>query len=548
MFCSDIPQPLFFIFSSFTPQLLYFSHLPVAIIGLILGIFVYLKNKENDRLVSRLLLFISVIFFLWSFLDLIIWTNIDSGTVVFTWSIINLVEMLATSGTLYFAYVFLEKKDVALKFKMIIGFLLSVFVVLIPTRLNIPGFDIINCEAEQGQLIYYFYFLEILFFTTLAIYLIKKIIQAKKEERGMVIYFAVGALCFLASFSGANIIGSLTERWEILQYGLFGMPVFMALLVYLIVHYKAFNIKLLTAQALVFSIGILIFSEFFFIRTTINRIITSIILALVLGFGWWLVRSVKSEVLTREALAVSNSSLQLANERLKKLDESKSEFLSIASHQLRTPLTGIKGYLSMILEGDYGAVTPKVKPVIENVFQESDRMTRLVNIFLNVSRIESGKFIITRKDTNFVELVKEVLKTLKLGIEQKKLELVFNEPKQLLPLLKIDGDKIKDVMSNLIDNAIKYTPKGKIEIFIEQIGQAIKVMVKDTGIGIPKGEDKELFKKFVRGEGVAQINTGGSGLGLFIVKKIVEAHGGKVWVESAGKGLGSSFIFSLPMA
>ena len=218
-----------------------------------------------------------------------------------------------------------------------------------------------------------------------------------------------------------------------------------------------------------------------------------------------------------------------------------------AAHQLRTPLTGIKGYLSMVLEGDYGPISQKVKNIVEEVFTNSDRLTRLVNIFLNVSRIESGKFEMAKKDTDLVLLIEGAIKTMKLPAEQKKLDLVFRQPKKLIPHLRLDQEKIQDVLLNLIDNAIKYTPKGKIEIFVEEIGLAIQVTVKDTGIGIPKGEDRELFKKFVRGEGVAQINTGGSGLGLFIVKKIVEAHSGKVWVESAGKGMGSSFIFTLPM-
>ncbi len=249
-----------------------------------------------------------------------------------------------------------------------------------------------------------------------------------------------------------------------------------------------------------------------------------------------------------EQVEITNKQLEINNQRLKQLDSAKSEFLSIASHQLRTPLTGIKGYLSMILEGDYGAITPKVKPIIEEVFQNTDRLTRLVNIFLNVSRIESGRFEIDRKDVDFVELTEEVVRTLKLVAEQKKLELIFHHPDKLLPMLKLDKDKIKDVLLNLVDNAIKYTSKGKIEIFLEKFGEALKVIVKDTGIGIPKGEVRELFKKFVRGSGIAQINTGGSGLGLFIVKKIIEAHNGKVWAESAGKDMGSSFIFTLPMS
>ena len=243
----------------------------------------------------------------------------------------------------------------------------------------------------------------------------------------------------------------------------------------------------------------------------------------------------------------ANYDLKQANIRLKKLDETKSEFLSIASHQLRTPLTGIKGYLSMVLEGDFGQVQPRIKGVVQEVYQNTDRLTRLVNIFLNVSRIESGRFEITRKDADIIKLIEGVIKTLQLNADQKKLKLSFHKPKEALPVIKIDQEKIQDVLLNLVDNAIKYTPKGKIDVFIEKTGQALKITIQDTGVGMKKGEDKELFKKFVRGEGIAQINTGGSGLGLFIAKKIVEAHQGKIWAESEGKDMGSKFIFTLPL-
>lgn len=248
-----------------------------------------------------------------------------------------------------------------------------------------------------------------------------------------------------------------------------------------------------------------------------------------------------------QQIQTANRDLQSANVRLTQLDHAKSEFLSIASHQLRTPLTGIKGYLSMILEGDYGIIPEKMKHVIADVFQASDRLTRLVNVFLNVSKIESGKFELSKKPSDLIILIENVVKELKLAAENKHLALIFNKPKKLIPLLNIDADKIKDVILNLVDNAIKYTQQGKIEIKAELIGIAVQVSVKDTGIGMNQRDASELFKKFVRGEGIAQVNTDGSGLGLFIAKKIVEAHSGKIWVESAGKDMGSSFIFTLPI-
>src|SRR3989338_4348968 len=241
-------------------KILYYSHIPTAIIALLLGFFTYIKNRR--LLSAKILLFISIIFSLWSTSDLVIWVNPDSRKVIFLWSLINLLEMLVTSGTLYFSYVFLEKKDAPLKYKIIIGMLLGIFMAFIPTTFNLSGFNAPNCEAEQGPLIYYFYFLEVLFFLWLLIYLIRKVIKSKGEDRKETIYFAVGAILFLTSFSGANLAGSFAafinpdnpNNLLILQYGLFGMPVFMGLLTYIIIKYKAFNIKLVLAQALVVGI------------------------------------------------------------------------------------------------------------------------------------------------------------------------------------------------------------------------------------------------------------------------------------------------------
>jgi len=243
-----------------------------------------------------------------------------------------------------------------------------------------------------------------------------------------------------------------------------------------------------------------------------------------------------------------NVALKQANVHLKKLDEAKSEFLSIASHQLRTPLTGIKGYLSMILEGDFGKINLKQKKVVRDAFNASDRMSRLINVFLNVSRIESGHLKLDYADLDLVNLIQGCVKDLQNLAQERGLDLKFIKPQIEIPQLRADADKIKDVVLNLVDNAIKYTPKGKIEVSLSlKDKEEVLAQVKDTGMGLDqKGIDK-LFNKFSRGEGISKINTTGSGLGLYIVRRIIEEHGGKVWVESDGLGKGSTFQFTLPI-
>ena len=246
-------------------------------------------------------------------------------------------------------------------------------------------------------------------------------------------------------------------------------------------------------------------------------------------------------------LQKANRDLQDANVKLRELDKAKSEFLSIASHQLRTPISAIKGYLSMIVDGDFGKVPKNITKVIKDLFESASRLARLINIFLNVSRIESGRLKLEKKALQINDLIESVVTELANQAKQKGVELVYKKPKGKIPEIFADSDKLREVVLNLVDNAIKYTPQGKIEIFVKFDSKELTFLTKDTGIGIDPKEVKSLFRKFVRGSGVAQIHTGGSGLGLFIAQKIVKEHNGRIWAESKGKGKGSTFQFVVPV-
>ncbi|MDD4304587.1 MAG: ATP-binding protein [Patescibacteria group bacterium] len=247
-------------------------------------------------------------------------------------------------------------------------------------------------------------------------------------------------------------------------------------------------------------------------------------------------------------LSSKNMELKDANIHLKKLDQAKSEFLSIASHQLRTPLTGIKGYLSMIIEGDYGKVPDRLLKIIKEVFEAGDRMSRLVNVFLNVSRIESGRLKLDFSEVDIASVIDRCIKDLESNAKKKNIVLNFKDSRsddKKDKKINADPDKLKDTILNLIDNAIKYTEKGSVVVELSNDKNNVIVKIKDTGIGLSDSEIDRLFSKFSRGDDSAKINTDGSGLGLYIARKIVEAHDGKIWVESEGKGKGSTFQFTL---
>jgi len=249
----------------------------------------------------------------------------------------------------------------------------------------------------------------------------------------------------------------------------------------------------------------------------------------------------------QEKVDIQTKELKKAYDELKELDNAKSEFLSIASHQLRTPLTAIKGYVALLLGGSYGKITKKSKIPIENINKSSERLIKLVNELLNVSRIEAGKMEINFEQVSLEEVINSVIEELKYQAESKKLYLKKEEPKVLIPKISIDKDKIKQAIMNVLDNAIKYTNKGGIIIKTKTDNSKITVEIFDTGEGMTQEEIHKLFKSFSRGSAGSKFFVDGTGLGLFIARRFIEIHGGKIWAESPGKGKGSAVFIELPI-
>ena len=228
----------------------------------------------------------------------------------------------------------------------------------------------------------------------------------------------------------------------------------------------------------------------------------------------------------------------------------------MVSHQLRTPPTPIKGYSSMLLEGAYGDLNSEQKRAIGNISRANDQQIDFVEDLLNVSRIEAGRMDFKFSKCQIKDICQEVIDSLILKAQNKNLFLEYKNPFEILPEITVDRGKIREVISNLVDNAIKYTIKGGVTVYTELCARTdercllvphLRITISDTGIGIPKEEIPYLFKKFSRGKDINRLNTGGTGLGLYVVKLITEANGGKVWIESAGSGFGTKFIFELPL-
>jgi signal transduction histidine kinase len=237
--------------------------------------------------------------------------------------------------------------------------------------------------------------------------------------------------------------------------------------------------------------------------------------------------------------------LRVANRHLKELDKAKDEFISMASHQLRTPLTTIKGYLSMMLEGDAGKLTAMQKEFVGYAFGSSERMVNLISDLLNVSRLSAGRFLIQTKPTNMVAMIADEVRQLQTHADAKNIQLIFEPPAEILPPAEIDENKTRQVVMNFIDNAIYYTQKGEVQVVLEQSGDSVRLEVRDSGIGVPDAAKHKLFSKFFRADNAQIVRPDGTGLGLYLAKRVVEDQGGTI-IFSSVEGKGSTFGFELP--
>lgn len=257
----------------------------------------------------------------------------------------------------------------------------------------------------------------------------------------------------------------------------------------------------------------------------------------------------------------TSKQLKIANTKLKELDKLKDEFVSIASHELRTPMVSIKNYLWMTIAGKGGKITKKQKFYLDRAYDSANRMTKLVNDMLNISRIESGRILLNPQKVNILELAQQLIGDMEPKAKQMEIDLsvepkakvIGSEQTAELPYVIADQDKIAEVIINFLSNSLKFTPAhGSITIWFELDKRAnmVNVRVTDTGVGLSDDQIPKLFKKFgMLKESYKSISDAaqGTGLGLYISKSVVQLHGGKIWVESKGKDKGSTFSFSLPI-
>jgi signal transduction histidine kinase len=525
----------FLLFSDnvFSP-LIYYSHLFPAILSVIFGLFVLVSNHRGA--LNRLLFTLAVVFTAWSLVDLILWATEKVDYIMFFWSSLIYLDVLLYIVTYVFVFYYLFRKELPVSN---VAFLFALFLPIIflaPTSLNLTGFDFTNCDREaiEGPLWLYAYFVELIIVGLIFVAGVKYFRNENdKTKISKNILVVVGSLLFLLSFSFGNIFGSFALDWSIAQYGLFGMPIFIGILSYLIAKHRAFNTNILPTQVLVFGLWILTVSLFFLQTLTLVRMVVFINLLLVTILGYFLIRSVKSEVSARENLQKANTQ-----------QESLMRFIN---HQVKGFLTRSRLIFDALKNDEYGDLTPEARKLVEVGFDTNTQAVQMVKSLLDASNLSDGTVTYQHVNFDFRALVSDIVGQLKSTAEAKGLNL--NTQIDASKEMMVNGDltHIAQAVRNLIENSIQYTNAGAVTVSLNSVDKKVIFKVEDTGIGLSEEDKKVLFRQGGRGEEAQRRNVNSTGYGLFITYKIVKDHNGHIKATSLGRDKGSTFEFSLPL-
>jgi len=458
-----------------------------------------------------------------------------------------------------FLYVFSVEDSQLSKWKLLAFF--SPYFAIVGLLVFYPGFIVSYQESYgetlgkmvfgKGFLIYAFYILAFIFVGVGL--LVKKYRESagifKTAIRELLIAVGVASVTavLMSLFSPIFASGGHDLFW----IGHLAVILLIPLTTYILVKYNFWNIKIIATELFISIIVLVLITELFLASSLLDLFIKTVIAMLIIFSSSFLVASVKREIQSKERIVRLSQDLDLISKRLKVLDKKKSEFLSIASHHLRDPLTAIKGYASMLSEGSFGDLSRPVLEAIEKIFVSSGHLVTMISDFMDISRIESGDMNYNFKDVDMKKLFLILADEMKQSAEHS--HLVFTAtvdegPSEDEEYVTVgDEGKLRQVVSNLIDNSIKYTPHGEISMLLYKSPDKKKIIfsLSDTGIGMSELTKEKIFKKFSRAEGVSKVYTEGTGLGLYVAKEIVKKHEGRIWAESKGEGHGSSFYVEL---
>jgi signal transduction histidine kinase len=539
MYCAEIIPTTYWLFSSEVPTLVYYSHIPSLFIALALA--GLLLSQKHKTLPSVLLILLNLLFSGIILNNLVLWTSSDLGLITFLWELSQIIFTAIPLVALFLFYAFSSKKRIPLLYKALWSLPLIAVAAFSFSSNSVIYADATTCVALISSVVDYMQAattaVVIMWLLLAGIRRISTI--ADHSERRKVLLFTIGIGSFLGVFALTWTVASLFGFFALEQYGLYGMVAFMTLLTYLIVHYRAFNVGLIASQALVIALIILIGSQFTFVRNTTNLILTAIALVLTGVIGIILIRSVKREIEQRKHIELLAKDLESSNKQ-------QIILIHFITHQIKGFVAKSRNIFATLLDGDYGQVQDTMRPMLEEGLRSDTKGVSTIQEILNAANIKSGKVSYVKQEFDVKALVDEVGTDLRAAAEAKGLQLTTDTGTEPL-MFAGDRAQLVNAFKNLVDNSIKYTPKGEVRVSLAKDAGKLRFMVQDTGVGISKEDMAHLFTEGGHGKDSVSINVESTGFGLYIVKNIIEAHNGKVWAESEGAGKGSRFITELPV-
>lgn len=524
----------------------------IDIVGIFLAFWVYASNPKEKTTKGFLFMVFSILSWITFYHFASMQKYADSSLLLFRLAN-GSVFLFFISYYFFIVRWFLEKD----KLYRILGWLvllyglffgsISVFTNLIVTSTEFKNWGGFPLFSSWGWFVFYGHV--ILLTILINIVLVRSYAVSSQENKTKIQYFLSGLVFFAVfNFIFNVVLPIFWGNYKYYYFGNYSTIVLLVLTAYAIVKRQLFNIKVIATESVVvvLSIGLLI--EVFVSNSVVETLVKAIIWLLATYGGYQLIKSVKVEIKQREDLAVLAKQLEDANNHLKEIDKLKDDFLSMASHELNTPIAAIEGYLSMILqEGMGGKIPDKAREYLQTVFTSSQRLASLVKDLLNVSRIESGRIHIIYEQKQITAVIDQAIMEVMSKAREAKHSLTFEKPIKPIPLTYFDVTRVTEIMINMLGNSIKYTPPGgKIVVKAVSDDKKIVVSVEDNGKGIPKDRVNAVFQKFTQVD-VMKDEVKGTGLGMYIAKKFIELMNGQIWFQSPGENKGTTFYISLPV-
>jgi len=527
------------------------SCLITSFVSFSFGVFVFF-NRRNE--INFLWFLTSTAISIWSlgFFGVVYFT--DYNLAWFSQYFLDIGGILVPIFFLNFVIVFLKLKSSYYKI-IIISRIAGLFLIILNFT---PFFK--KGMISYGEFSYWInpgilYFLFPLYFAIFSIYAFILLVKEFKGKSDKILKAQIKYIIFAHIIGfGGGVTNFFPQLFKIYPFGNYLIVLYIFFISYSILKHHLFDVRVLATELFAFGICITLVTRTLLAVSLYELIVNGIITIAVSIFGILLVQSVLKEVRQREQMEKMADDIKKAyetekraKEELLRLDEAKNQFTMATQHHLRTPLTSMRGYIDLIMGGTYGKIPDKLKEPLLKFEISTKRLIKIVNEFLDISQFQLGKQVVSLKPGVKIEpIITEIIEELKFEVETKKLYLIFEKPEHMYEI-KADEEKLKVALFNLIDNAVKYTQKGGVRITITD-GDKIDIRIKDTGIGIAKEEIEKLFgRTFERGKEAKKIFTTGRGIGLYITGEIVKAHNGRIWVESHGLGMGSTFHVELPV-